>query len=172
MFCLGQTNCKRPYRVCGVDGQTYLNPCEAEKENIEILHNDHCHCQANSTRLCSDLAGSGCITVYRPVCGVDGQTYGNICQSSLIQVPDSPDICCRAKIQCEGECPCCPDVHSSQDPFRSSSAKLCPLSPSDTSWLRVIMRLLLLIVKTRLLKIHWTSLVYLFSVMEFNLFQV
>ncbi len=37
-----------------------------------------------------------CTEEYNPVCGVDGQTYGNLCRAQCEQV----------KIECPGECPC------------------------------------------------------------------
>ena len=44
--------------MCGVDGQTYLNKCEADKANVEILHEDHCGCLPNTTKACCEFSNN------------------------------------------------------------------------------------------------------------------
>jgi hypothetical protein len=59
--------CEDPYKpVCGVDGKTYDNKCEAvECAGVEVAHEGACRCN--------------CPEVIWPVCGADGQTYNNEC---------------------------------------------------------------------------------------------
>ena len=112
--------------MCGVDGQTYLNKCEADKANVEILHEDHCGCLPNTTKACCEFSNNIGIVCLRTseapmlpaACGVDGNTYSLTTFSSvnnLILVPNSIGSeakCCIGNLQCKGACPCpCPDVH-------------------------------------------------------------
>jgi hypothetical protein len=57
--------------VCGNDGKTYGNACEASCEGVEIIADGACE-----TESCI------CTKEYIPVCGVDGNTYGNACEAS------------------------------------------------------------------------------------------
>ena len=85
----------------------------AQQANVEILHEDHCFCKPNTSILCSSIGGVTCPgAVYEPVCGVNGITYFNLCRSFGSIIPGNTNICCSAKIQCVGECPCCPDDFS------------------------------------------------------------
>jgi len=68
--------------VCGVDGNTYSNACQAECEGVEIAYSGECE------EPCI------CPAVYEPVCGVDGNTYGNSCEAA----------CADIEIAYEGEC--------------------------------------------------------------------
>ena len=59
--------------VCGADGNTYENECEAFCAGVEVLYDAAC-----GPDNCTDLL-QGCPTTYDPVCGVDGNTYDNEC---------------------------------------------------------------------------------------------
>jgi coxsackievirus/adenovirus receptor len=71
--------------VCGVDGRTYANACEARCAGVEIAHEGECLPECPCNRDCP--AGSVCrdgacappcaiqCVVPDPVCGTDGKTY-------------------------------------------------------------------------------------------------
>ena len=69
--------------VCGADGKTYGNDCEASCKGVEIVSEGACE-----TESCI------CTEEYDPVCGADGKTYGNDCEAS----------CKGVEIVSEGAC--------------------------------------------------------------------
>lgn len=60
--------------VCGADGVTYSNACEAGCAGVAIAHEGSCE------------AGCVCPDVWDPVCGLDGTTYGNGCEAACAGV--------------------------------------------------------------------------------------
>ncbi len=104
--------------VCGCDGVTYDNACEASKAGIRIAAEDECVCgtndDCNPTDYCDGEScdGSGtcepkptdCPAVFDPVCGCDEVTYDSECIAESLGV----------RIASTGPCPCtqnddCPD---------------------------------------------------------------
>jgi hypothetical protein len=68
--------------VCGVDGETYGNPCNARAAHTEVQHQGECM--------------RACLTVEEPVCGVDGKTYFKSCGKVTTTVPIAHEGECRA----------------------------------------------------------------------------
>jgi hypothetical protein len=98
--------CTREYApVCGCDGMTYGNPCEANAQGASIAHRGECEpmiCggiagfECAEGQVClyrpgtceiADVAGKCvdepmvCPRIFRPVCGCDGETYPNACEA-------------------------------------------------------------------------------------------
>jgi len=119
--------------VCGCDGQTYGNDCEAAMAGVSIAYQGECGEECNSNSDCNpehyckrpmgDCDGKGvCITrpldcpwlpiVGASVCGCDGQTYPSECDAAQLGVSVRHRSFCRISEICS--------TLGSDSPFSSS----------------------------------------------------
>jgi len=59
--------------VCGADGETYGNNCQAEAAGATVVSEGECAPPVQPT------LPAGCTMEYDPVCGADSVTYANSC---------------------------------------------------------------------------------------------
>ena len=95
--------------VCGCDGETYGNGCEAAVAGVSIASEGECPCESNDDCIMSEYCASDvscdepgectprpmvCPEVYDPVCGCNGTTYDNACLAAANGV----------RVESDGEC--------------------------------------------------------------------
>ncbi len=127
--------------VCGCDGKTYGNSCEAAASGVNIVNPGECQppppdvCQGNSEcqpgQFCDKAAGDcggvgecrdkpiACPDVWAPVCGCDGQTYGNECYANAVGV----------NILHPGECQAPPNI--CLENFECGPSQMCSKEAGD-----------------------------------------
>jgi hypothetical protein len=118
--------------VCGCDGKTYSNSCDANLKGMSVAKAGECestvgktcggrgggtcagdeYCnykpaamcgRADATGTCAKIFDGGCITVVDPVCGCDGMTYSNSCEAGRAGVSvDHAGECATSGKTCGG----------------------------------------------------------------------
>ena len=104
--------------VCGCDGVTYSNACDARSRGASVAHAGECRRQCAGIRglgcekgeVCELAAGQCgvsdihgvcvehrpvCPEIFRPVCGCDGRTYGNDCERIAAFAAKDHEGACR-----------------------------------------------------------------------------
>ena len=118
--------------VCGKDGTTYSNDCEAKAAcQLDGSTPGKCPCTVDPTPVCPEI--------YEPVCGKDGTTYSNDCEAKAACQLDgsTPGTCCKAdkKTKCKvkkcnkskmfgNKCQATCAAHCLEDP---EEKKKCPM---------------------------------------------
>lgn len=111
--------------VCGCDGETYSNSCEASAASVSVASQGQCadpgagegeFCGGFAGVACQDglycmfetgICGQGdqsgecaviaevCPDVFEPVCGCDGETYSNACEAASAGVSVNSEGACN-----------------------------------------------------------------------------
>lgn len=130
--------------VCGCDGVTYSNACGAAMAGVSVAAGGACDDGSDCTssedcsgeQFCSlpigdcgigGLSGvcedtpDACVEIFEPVCGCDGETYGNACKAAQA----------GALIASEGECGSQPQVCGGIAGIGCPDAQYCQLETGN-----------------------------------------
>jgi hypothetical protein len=139
--------------VCGCDGVTYANACEAARAGMSVDHPGACegtYCWSNAdcangqycffhvcaveTGVCQPIP-QDCPDVWDPVCGCDGVTYPNACEAARAGMSvDYPGECERVCTRLGPEPPCHPDEFCKFPPGTCEDLTvpgICAVIPED-----------------------------------------
>ena len=84
--------------VCGTDGKTYGNECNAKCAETPVEHEGECR---DDQCICTKE--------YVPVCGTDGKTYGNKCEAGCADTQIEYEGQCTAELECSSNAECAGD---------------------------------------------------------------
>jgi hypothetical protein len=135
--------------VCGCDGATYGNACEAAALGVSVAHAGECFsgppCVSNDEcdpgNFCEKVPGKCdelgacrplpdlCVQVVDPVCGCDGLTYNNACVAAQAGVSVASDGPCGAGPECGSNADCAEDSFCSKAEGACDEPGFCVADP-------------------------------------------